>query len=203
MSMPLTLPQLFDRFPDDAAAEGWLVGKRWPDGVRCPSCDADDVQARPTRKPQPYRGRVWVIALYLLTSRPKGVSSRQLHRDLGISYKAAWYLSHRIREAYRTAPVRCQGPADTDEAAAYRGLSAYRHASVHHGGGEYGRGPVHTNRIESFWALFKRGFRGTYHSVSPKHLHRYAREFEGRHNHKADGALQHMACLVQGMEGSG
>ena len=286
MSMPLTLPQLFDRFPDDAAAE------RWPDGVRCPSCDAEDVQARPTRKPQPYRCRVcrrdfsvktatvmhgsnlgcrvWVIA-YLLTSRPKGVSSRQLHRDLGISYKTAWHLSHRIREAYRTDPVLCRGPAEvdetyvggretnkhadkklragrgtvgktplaglknrpgnairvavvpdnrqatlqafvrahltpgarlyTDEAAAYQGLSDYRHASVRHRGGEYGRGPVHTNGIESFRALFKRGFRGTYHSMSPKHLHRYAREFEGRHNHKADGALQHMACLVQGMVG--
>lgn len=135
--MHLTLPQLFDRFPDDATAECWLVRKRWPDGVRCPSCDAEDVQARPTRKPQPYRCRVcrrdfsvktatvmhgsnlgcrvWVIALYLLTSRPKGVSSRQLHRDLGISYKAAWHLSHRIREAYRTDLVRCQGPAEVDE----------------------------------------------------------------------------------------
>ena len=124
MSMPLTLPQLFDRFPDDAAAERGLVRQR------CSSCDADDVQARPTRKPQPYRyrvchrdfsvktatvmhgsnlgGRVWVIALYLLTSRPQGVSRRPLHRDLGIAYKAAWHLSHRIREAARpTAQTRC------------------------------------------------------------------------------------------------
>ncbi len=293
MSRHLTLPQLFDRFPDDAAAENWFVQERWPDGVRCPSCAADDVQVRPTRKPQPYRCRVcrrdfsvktdtvmhgsnlgcrvWAIAIYLLTSRPKGVSSRQLHRDLGLSYKAAWHLSHRIREAYRTDPILCQGPAEvdetyvggretnqhadkklragrgtvgktplvrlknrpgntmrvavvpdnrqatlqafvrahlqpgarlyTDEAAAYQGLSDYRHARVHHASGEYGRGPVHTNGIESFWALFKRGFRGTYHSMSPKHLHRYAREFEGRHNHQADGDLQHMACLVQGMEG--
>ena len=114
MSMPLTLPQLFDRFPDDAAAE------RWPDGVRCPSCDADDVQARPTRKPQPYRCRVcrrdfsvktatvmhgsnldcrvWVIALYLLTSRPKGVSSRQLH---GI-----WAFPTRPPGTCRTASAR-------------------------------------------------------------------------------------------------
>ena len=89
----------------------------------------------------------------------------------------------------------------TDKAAAYRGLSDYRHASVHHGGGEYGRGPVHTHGIKSFRAQFKRGFRGTYHSMSPKHLHRYARAFEGRHNHQAAGALQHRACLVQGMEG--
>ncbi len=293
MSMHLTLTDLFDRFPDDAAAERWLVRKRWPDGVQCPGCASDDVQARPTHKPQPYRCRacrrdfsvktdtvmhgsnlgcrVRVIALYLPASRPKGVSSRQLHRDLGISYKAAWHLSHRIREAYHTDPMLCQGPAEvdetyvggretnkhadrklragrgtvgktplaglknrpgnairvavvpdnrqatlqafvrahlhpgarlyTDEAAAYQGLSDYRHASVRHGGGEYGRGPVHTNGIESFWALFKRGFQGTYHSMSPKHRHRYAREFEGRHNHKAAGDLQHMTCLVQGMVG--
>ncbi len=95
MSKSLALPQLFNRFPDDAAAERWLVRQRWPDGMRCPICDADDVQARPTRKLQPYRGRVcrrdfsvktatvmhgshldcrvWVIALYLPVSRPKGV----------------------------------------------------------------------------------------------------------------------------------
>ena len=60
---------------------------------------------------------------------------------------------------------------------------------------------MHTNGIESFRALFQRGFQGTYHSMSPKHLHRYARAFEGRHNHQADGDLQHRACLVQGMVG--
>lgn len=58
MSMPLTLPQLFDRFSDDAAAERCLVRQHWPDGVCCPNCDTEDVQARPTRKPQPYRCRV-------------------------------------------------------------------------------------------------------------------------------------------------
>ncbi len=89
----------------------------------------------------------------------------------------------------------------TDEAAAYKGLAEYRHTSINHGRGEYGRGPVHTNGIESFWALFKRGFRGTYHSMSPKRLHRYAREFEGRHNLKAESQLEHMGCLVRGMEG--
>ncbi len=199
------------------------------------------------------------------------MSRRQLHRDLGISYKAAWHLSHRVREAYRTDSVLCQGPAEVDETyvgnretnkhadrklragrgtvgktplvglknqpahairvavapdyrqvtlqafvrahlapgarfhideAAYRSLSDDRHARVHHGGGEYGRGPVHAHGIESFRALFKRGFRGTYHSMSLKYLHRYAREFEGHPHHKADDALQHRACLVQGMEGS-
>ncbi len=55
MSRHLTLPQLCDRFPDDAAAERWWVRQRWSDGVHYPSCDAEDVQARPTRKSQPYR----------------------------------------------------------------------------------------------------------------------------------------------------
>lgn len=59
--------------------------------------------------------RVWVIALYLPVSWPKGVSSRPRYRDLGISYKAAWHMSHRIREAYHTDPVLCQGPAEVDE----------------------------------------------------------------------------------------
>ena len=61
--------------------------------------------------------------------------------------------------------------------------------------------PCIPNGIESFWALFKRGFRGTYHSMRPRLLHRYATEFAGCHNHQADGDLQHMACIVQGMEG--
>ncbi len=118
-------------------AEAWFARERWPDGVCCPSCEADNIQVRPTRKPQPYRCRVcrrdfsvktdtvmhgsnlgcrvWAIAVYLLTSRPKGVSSRQLQRDLGISYKAAWHLSHRIREACRTEHGSCAGPAAADE----------------------------------------------------------------------------------------
>ncbi len=74
--------------------------------------------------------------------------------------------------------------------------SDYRHACVHHGGDEYGRGPVHTHGIESFRVLFQRGFQSTCHSMSPKHLHRYAQACESRHNHKANGDLQHMACVV-------
>lgn len=54
--------------------------------------------------------------------------------------------------------------------------------AVNHTGGEYVRGAAHTNGIESFWSLFKRGYVGTYHRMSPKHLHRYVAEFTGRHN---------------------
>ena len=67
----------------------------------------------------------------------------------------------------------------TDEAKAYRGLPR-RHAAVKHSVGEYVRDQAHTNGIESFWALLKRGYVGTYHQMSPKHLNRYVREFAGR-----------------------
>lgn len=72
----------------------------------------------------------------------------------------------------------------TDEHGGYIQLSrlGYNHQSVRHGVGEYVRGDVHTNTIEGAWSLLKRGIIGIYHSVSPKHLHRYCVEFEYRYN---------------------
>lgn len=57
-----------------------------------------------------------------------------------------------------------------------------KHESVNHSVGEYVRDMAHTNGIESFWAVLKRGYYGTYHRISPKHLERYVTEFSGRHN---------------------
>jgi len=56
------------------------------------------------------------------------------------------------------------------------------HSSVNHSVGEYVRERVHTNGIESFWVMLKRGFQGTFHKMSPKHLDRYINEFVGWHN---------------------
>lgn len=72
----------------------------------------------------------------------------------------------------------------SDDAAVYGPLRrlGFGHAAVRHTAGEYVRGEVHTNSIESVWALFRRGYIGTYHVMSPKHLGRYVREFVGRHN---------------------
>jgi transposase-like protein len=73
----------------------------------------------------------------------------------------------------------------TDEHAGYRLLdSAYPHQVVRHSGGEYVRGNVHTNNIESFWALLKRGIIGTYHNVSKKYLPLYLNEFQFRQNNR-------------------
>ena len=71
----------------------------------------------------------------------------------------------------------------TDEWHAYKGLANnYAHVVVNHKENEYVRGAFHTNGIENFWSLLKRGIYGIYHQVSPKHLHRYCDEFAFRFN---------------------
>ena len=59
-----------------------------------------------------------------------------------------------------------------------------RHSFVKHGIGEYVRGNVHTNTIESYFAIVKRGLNGTFHHVSPRHLKRYIGEFDFRYNNR-------------------
>lgn len=88
----------------------------------------------------------------------------------------------------------------TDEARAYRGLPR-RHATVKHSVGEYVREKAHTNGMESFWSMLKRGFTGTYHQISPKHLHRYVNEFSGRHNDRPLDTVVQMGKLVKGADG--
>ena len=61
-------------------------------------------------------------------------------------------------------------------------------------------GQAHTNGIESFWAMLKRGYHGTYHKMSVKHLHRYVNEFAGRHNVRCLDTLEQMAYLAAGMD---
>ena len=133
----VTLPQLFRMFPDHETAEAWFVKERWPNGVCCPKCGSLNIQERKTRKPQPYRCRdcrrdfsvktdtllhssplgcqTWLIAIYLVTTSLKGISSMKLHRDLGISQKSAWYLLHRIRENFNDQSVTFAGPVEIDE----------------------------------------------------------------------------------------
>lgn len=71
----------------------------------------------------------------------------------------------------------------TDEFRSYRGArSFYNHRFIQHSAGQYVDGDVHTNTIEGFWSLLKRGIIGIYHHVSEKHLHRYLNEFTFRYN---------------------
>ncbi len=83
----------------------------------------------------------------------------------------------------------------TDEARAYIGLR--NHRAIKHSVGEYVDGMVHTNGIESFWALLKRGHYGVYHKMSKKHLHRYVSEFVGRHNIRSMDTVKQMKWIVK------
>ena len=118
----MTLPELFAKFPDDAAAEASFASVRWPDGPVCPKCDCGDVQYPTTHPTMPYRCRgcrsffsvktdtvmadsklgyqTWAIGIYLFNTGIKGTSAMKFHRDLGTCYKTAWHLAHRIREAW-------------------------------------------------------------------------------------------------------
>ena len=287
----LSLAEFMERFPTNQAAEEWFLKTRWPDGVTCARCGSPNVTARKTTTPRQWHCRVcgldfsvkagtlmhksplsfrtWATALYLLSTSLKGTSSMKLHRDLAVTQKTAWYLAHRIREAWMQPPVPFSGPVEVDETyiggkernrrpakkkrlgrgtvgkaivvgmkdrpsgrvaarvvasndartltgfvgrrtmptaavytddhPSYRGL--HRHKTVRHSVGEYVRGGVHTNGIESFWSLFKRGYTGTYHKMSPKHLDRYVGEFEGRHNVRSLDTMDQMRLLAQGMVG--
>src|SRR5918997_3877667 len=128
---------------DDAAALAYLEAALWPDGPTCPHCGATDgiytLKGKSTRPGVRKCGHCrkqftvtvgtvmershvplhkWVQALYLLCCSKKGISSHQLHRILGISYKAAWFMSHRIREAMRDgslAPLGGNNAVEADE----------------------------------------------------------------------------------------
>lgn len=89
----------------------------------------------------------------------------------------------------------------TDQNPSYKGLREYAHDSVNHSVGEYVNGMAHTNGIESFWALLKRGYYGTYHKMSPKHLHRYINEFAGRHNWRTMDTLDQLSSITLGLIG--
>ena len=88
----------------------------------------------------------------------------------------------------------------TDEFRAFSGLPR-THQTVGHGVGDWVREQAHTNGLESFWAMLKRGYMGTFHHVSPKHLHRYINEFSGRHNDRPSDTIEQMAHMVRSMEG--
>ena len=198
------------------------------------------------------------------TTRPKGISSVQLHRDLGIRQSSAWFLLHRLRESWRTLanPDLLDGPVEVDEVCLagreknkhankggnrektavvgikdratgtvravpapettaarlenfiesniVKGAKAYtdenkaygslhNHETANHGEGEYVRGDVHINGVESLWALVRRGYNGTFHRIDPKHLHRYINEFSGRLNMKMLDAMNKMCMIVQNM----
>ena len=86
----------------------------------------------------------------------------------------------------------------TDEHGGYVGLE--NHEAVKHSVGEYVKDQAHTNGIESFWAALRRGYYGTYHKMSEKHLGRYVNEFAGRHNQRPLDTAVQMEQMARGAE---
>lgn len=137
-SNDLSIMDLFQYFGTDEAAEDWFVRARWPKGLRCAYCDGERVTERGSHPTQPFRCsdcrkyfsvkansvlessklgyQKLAVAYYLFVTRPKGISSMQLAKDLKITQKSAWFLGHRIRLALENDPESLfVGPVEVDE----------------------------------------------------------------------------------------
>ena len=126
-------------FRNDEAAEAWFAKVRWPHGPGCPVCGSMNVQTGASHPTMPYRCRerlcrkrfsvrygtvmegsklgyqVWAMAIYLMLTSLKSVSSMKLHRDLDITQKSAWHLAHRLRAAFESGGSIFTGPVEVDE----------------------------------------------------------------------------------------
>ena len=289
--------RLIAMFPDDDRARAWFEEHMWPQGAYCPHCGSFNVQHPIERRTMTHRCRdcldrsqcslksgslmegskpgyrTRAIALYLVVTNLKGVSSMKLHRDLEITQKSAWHSTHRLRKGLEDGTVPMfHGPAEadetyiggkrknmsnakrkeltgrgtvgkaavagvkdretgqvaarrmeatdasalkgfvrdtvepgatlyTDETAAYRGMPEFEHEAVDRSAGEYEQDMAHTNGMESFRALLKRGYVGTFHKFSEKHLDRYVARFAGRRNARPRDTLDMMQSGAAGMKG--
>lgn len=134
----LSLIDLMEMFPDEASAAEWFEELIWPVERACGHCGSVTTREVPNAKPMPYwcsdcrsyfsvktgtalshskiPMRKWAIAIYLEITSLKGVSSMKLHRDISVSQKAAWFMLHRIREAWAVPPGgKLAGPVEVDE----------------------------------------------------------------------------------------
>ena len=130
------LPKLVEQYGSEDRCRAYLEVLRWPEGVRCPQCGSTSISRIKTRNQYDCNGCrnrfsvksgtvfhdshlplwKWFIATYLVTESKKGISANQLKRTLGVSYKTAWYLCHRIRSAMVEATTEpLSGIVEADE----------------------------------------------------------------------------------------
>ena len=132
----ISLLELGDKFPDEEAARKWFEKQVWPTGRCCGHCGSVRT-SETSHKTMPYwcsdcrkyfsvrtgtalaaskvSLRKWAYAIYLEVTSLKGVSSMKLHRDLGVTQRTAWFMLHRIREAFAAEEAEYAGPVEVDE----------------------------------------------------------------------------------------
>ena len=133
----ITLVELMNMFPTEETAAQWFERQVWPTGRCCGHCGSVNTREVPKAKPMPYwctdcrsyfsvrtgtvlahskvSLRKWVIAIYLDLTSLKSLSSMKLHRDLGVTQSTAWFMLHRIREAWNHETETFAGPVEVDE----------------------------------------------------------------------------------------
>lgn len=133
----ISLLDLMRMFPDEEQSRLWFESIIWPSGVECPYCGSNKVSEKLNHKPQPYRCRTcrkhfsvrtntvmassrlplqkWAMAIYIVCTNIKGTSSLHLYRTLNITQTTAWYLLHRIREAFPVKFEVFQDSVEVDE----------------------------------------------------------------------------------------
>ena len=135
---------------------------------------------------------------------PVGKTAVVAAKDRATGKVSAKVVSATDRATLQPFVVECTQPGAlvfTDEHSAYRGIPGVNHRTVKHSVGEYVDGQAHTNGVESFWSMLKRGYHGTFHHVSAKHLDRYVGEFSGRHNDRPADTIDQMRAMTRGMVG--
>ena len=117
-----------------------------------------------------------------------------------VSAKVVEGTDAKTLQAFVTKRTAAGATVYTDDALAYRGIPR-THETVKHSVGEYVNGQASTNGMESFWSLLKRGYHGTFHHLSEKHLNRYIQEFAGRNNIRDMDTIDQMTFMVRSMTG--
>ena len=203
-------------FHDEEAAYAYVEARLWPHGATCPISEA--MRSDGSLDFGAGGGVVEVDETFIGNDRsikPKGEKKGRgyahKHKVLTLVDRTSGRAKSMVVDDLKTetllpilrANIAKEATIYTDEAGYYGKLGAEfsRHDFVRHGAGEYGRGDVHTNTIEGYFSIFKRGMKGVYQHCGKRHLHRYAAEFEFRYSNRMANGMCHNARTDAALHG--